>query len=210
MTFTVKDIESLRNTISDIKVMRNEDIVADAFIDSNLLAGTLEESKTAVYDFDVFLPSVGINLQRPYVWTTTQQSEFLISIMQHKPMERVILIEYTPEEEERKPLGKRIIQVIDGKQRLTTIKKFLQNEIYIWFNDTKVYYRDFDKDAKMYFTSRIRMIRSVSYYTFPDGDLTDLQKIRLFNFYNFSGTPQTREHKERLLALAYGGDKPRS
>lgn len=210
MIFTIKDIESLRNTISDIKVPRNEDIVADAFMDSNLLASTLEDAKTAIYDFDVFLPSIGINLQRPYVWTTTQQSEFLISIMQDKPMERVIFIEYTPEEEERKVIGKRIIQVIDGKQRLTTIKKFLQNEIYIWFNDTKVYYKNFDINAKMYFLSRIRRIRTVSYYTFKDNDLTDIQKIRLFNFYNFSGTPQTREHKEHLLALACGNDKPRS
>lgn len=31
-----------------------------------------------------------------------------------------------------------------------------------------------------------------------DDNLTDDDKIRLFNFYNFSGTPQTKEHKNML------------
>jgi hypothetical protein len=39
------------------------------------------------------------------------------------------------------------------------------------------------------------------YYSYFMAPVTDDMKIKLFNFYNFSGTPQTEEHKEKLERL---------
>lgn len=73
------------------------------------------------YDFDVFLPKYGINLQRDYVWTHTQQDEFIKSLILEKPIDPVIVVRVS------KSKGKDIIyKVIDGKQRLMTIKKFFK------------------------------------------------------------------------------------
>ena len=39
------------------------------------------------------------------------------------------------------------------------------------------------------------------YYSYDDNPITDDMKIILFNYYNFSGTPQTEEHKNMLKNL---------
>lgn len=93
------------------------------------------------------------------------------------------------------------MQIVDGKQRLTTIQKFLLGEIPVTINNKKVWWYDFDEDAKRYFKSRLSCIKAVVYYIYNDDNLTDDDKIRLFNFYNFSGTPQTEEHKNTLKKL---------
>lgn len=138
------------------------------------------------------MPKYGVNLQRPYVWEDYQQSEYIISILQERPLDNIIVIQHEPDE------GKIVMQIVDGKQRLTTIQKFLLGEIPVTINNKKVWWYDFDEDAKRYFKSRLSCITAVVYYTYDDDNLTDDDKIRLFNFYNFAGTPQTEEHKNML------------
>lgn len=70
------------------------------------------------YDFDVYLPTYGINLQRNYVWESWQQNEFILSILLEKPLESVILIHHS--ENGTLDRNSTIYYVIDGKQRLMT------------------------------------------------------------------------------------------
>ena len=39
------------------------------------------------------------------------------------------------------------------------------------------------------------------YYSYWDCEVNDDMKIILFNYYNFAGTPQTEEHKNKLQSL---------
>ena len=94
-----------------------------------------------------------------------------------------------------------VIYVIDGKQRLTTIQKFLRNEFPVIINNREYYYNDFDKELQHFFESRVNCITATVYYSCPELPITDDMKIYLFNFYNFSGTPQTEEHKNKLQSL---------
>jgi len=191
MKFTVEDIKEINSELLNIKVHCNKGIVLDPFLINNLIG----LNRIKEYDFEIYLPKYGINLQRPYVWKDYQQSEYIISILQERPLENVIVIQHETTE------GKITMQILDGKQRLTTIQKFLLGEIPVTINNKKVWWDDFDKDAKRHFKSRLLSITAVVYYTYDDDNLTDDDKIRLFNFYNFSGTPQTEEHKNTLKKL---------
>lgn len=152
------------------------------------------------YDFDVFLPKYGINLQRPYVWEYYQQNEFILSILLEKPIESFIAIHHFKDSLNREDCT---VFVIDGKQRLLTIQKFIHNEFPIVVNGEKVYFKDFDNELKRFFKSRVNFLTGDVYYSYEnsDAEITDDMKIILFNFYNFAGTPQTEEHKNKLQSL---------
>jgi hypothetical protein len=47
----------------------------------------------------------------------------------------------------------------------------------------------------------VNYLTAVVYYTYEDIPASDELKIKLFNFYNFAGTPQTDEHKKKLQSL---------
>lgn len=149
------------------------------------------------YDFDVFLPTYGINLQRPYVWEHYQQQEFILSLLQEKPIDPVVLIQHNSDRRRDDTIN----YVIDGKQRLMTIQKFGHNEFPITIDGEEYYFKDFDDDLKRYLESRVDYMTGTVYYDYDDTPLTDDMKITLFNFYNFAGTPQTEEHKKQLQAL---------
>ncbi len=198
---TVNDINSLNSELYGVTAMCNKNIVLDPYL-AHMLSPKSSLRKRIItrvrkYDFDIFLEDYGCNLQRPYVWETVQQTEFLISLLQEKPIESVIVINKSLDLEDKNT----VVEVIDGKQRLLTIKKFLDGEIGIHLPDRVLYYKDFDKDAKIFFTSRVNRLTATVYYEDPETKISDADKIRLFNYYNFAGTPQTAEHKNRLKEL---------
>ena len=84
--FTIEDLHKT-NSIYNIPktVTVNKGVLLD-FRLFNALTNPSEE-RDYKYDFDVFLPKYGINLQRPYVWEHYQQNEFINSILLEKPME---------------------------------------------------------------------------------------------------------------------------
>ena len=156
------------------------------------------DHRDKIYDFDVYLPTYGINLQRPYVWELFQQREFIMSILLEKPIDSLVIVQdlkdYTNRDDQ-------VNLVIDGKQRLMTIQKFVHNEFSIVINGREVYWKDFDNESRMYFKSRANYLTANVYYSYPDCKVTDEMLVILFNYYNFAGTPQTEEHKQRLQKL---------
>lgn len=53
--------------------------------------------------------------------------------------------------------------------------------------------------------SPTKLLKSIGlanvYYSYPDCKVTDEMLVILFNFYNFAGTPQAENHKEKLQSL---------
>lgn len=140
------------------------------------------------WDFDIFLPKYGFNLQRPYVWTLLQQQELIWSMILGRSIPPVIVILH----EHRK------FEVIDGKQCILTIKRFLNNEFPIIVDGEEVFYKDLGNDVQYQIQARNSLVGEI-YYSYDDEKITDDQKITLFNFYNFAGTPQEEAHREKLL-----------
>lgn len=137
-------------------------------------------------DFDVFLPTKGFNLQRPYVWTIQQQEEFIWSCLLVRSIPPIVLIIHEW----------KLYQVIDGKQRLMTLQRFMMNEFPIHLNGGEFFYKDLEF-ALQHSINQVPMVYT-TYYSYEDEPITDDEKIIIFNFYNFAGTPQEESHRIKL------------
>ncbi len=194
-------LDEIRNEsgIQNVTKNMNTHIILDARLFNTLLKNDICNdfyNHRRQYDFDIYLADYnGMILQRPYVWELFQQKEFIMSMLLKKPIDDVIAVCHLNEDESE------IIQIIDGKQRLLTIYKFLHNEFPITVNGKDFYWKDFDKSLQSYFCTRVNCITGNVYYSDYIDPITDKEKIILFNYYNFSGTPQTEEHKEKLQNL---------
>lgn len=191
----IQQVEGIYNIPKNIHI--NKDICLDWRLFDALVNPDYKNNRDYKYDFDVFLPTYGINLQRPYVWEHYQQNEFILSILLEKPIDSFVIIQHNNSSDRSDVTN----YVIDGKQRLMTIQKFGKNEFPIIVDGKEYYFKDFDKDLQLLFERRVNYLTAVVYYTYDDIPATDDLKITLFNFYNFAGTPQTEEHKKKLQSL---------
>ena len=138
-------------------------------------------------DFDVYLPSKGINLQRPFCWTLDQQREFIISLLKGINIPLMALIHYNHE----------VFKVIDGKQRLSAWMWFCEGKFSIIVNDEEYYFKDLEPLAQSELMWS-RWVKADVAYEYPDKLISDDDKIAWFEMINFTGTPQDIEHLKNL------------
>lgn len=142
-------------------------------------------------DFDVYLPTKGINLQRGYVWDLSQKREIIWSILMGRHIPRMSLIASVNAD-----YSKEIYQIIDGKQRLSSMIDFYRGEFTLLVDGSEYYYNELPTDYQ----------RTIKGYALPinrvfednKGDITDQDKIDWFKYINFAGTPQDQEHFDLL------------
>ena len=149
---------------------------------------TGEKGWDRVLDFDVFLPSKGINLQRGFVWTQEQKSEFILSTLKGMDMASICLVD----------LDHKIFQIIDGKQRVSTVISFYHNEFPVNYNGQDFFFNDLDKRAQ--FEIKHWCPRANVGYSYSDSPITDEEKIEWFLRVNFAGTAQEKSHQELLTS----------
>jgi Protein of unknown function DUF262 len=147
------------------------------------------------YSFDdvVHLPSLGINLQRPLVWTLTQKQELIMSILLGRYIPPIALATRKDDIEEFN--DRRF--VIDGKQRLNTLIAFSQDEFSI------------ELEGELYTFSQLKEVapdyhKAIAFFYIESAiayDLTDNQMVEWFLSINFSGTPADESHKEHLMSV---------
>ncbi len=142
------------------------------------------------FDFDVYLPSKGINLQRDFVWTDLQKEELILSILKGIKLPPVTLIQF-----KSKTSKITVLEVIDGKQRLSTIKDFISNKFPIIFNGWKYFYDDLN--FKCHDAIRNCITANIG-YSYDYKPISDEDKISWFEMINFAGTPQDIEHLNKL------------
>jgi len=190
-TLTIETLKQLKTKYQiDSSIGVNHGIILDYKLSDRLL-------NDKIYDFNVFLPKYNRNLQREYVWNKQQQQDFIFSLLQEKKIEPIITIRHSFDMEDKNY----VFQIIDGKQRLLTIKKFLNNEFSITINDNKYKYKNFDKNTKFFFCRQINSLTANVYYSDMSNAISDEDKIKLFVFYNFTGTPQMENFKSQLLKI---------
>ena len=139
------------------------------------------------YDFDVYLPTIGENLQRGIVWTREQQIRFIEEIFDRNTVLPNVVVNEVADYDTMEKVSK----VIDGKQRLTAIKLFVEGEFPV-FGD--VFYKDV---SPMFWSAADRLV-FVTYYE----HLTDKQLVVLFDKLNFWGVEQDKDRFASIKAKA--------
>lgn len=164
-------------------------------INYNLTVGNkLKRFMKEDIDFDVFLPSIGKNLQRGYVWSSLQKEQLIWTVIKNKKIGILSLIEHAISEKEKK------YEVIDGKQRLSTLFSYLKNEFPIFYKEKPFFYKDLDNDIRISI-ERLSLNANIG-YSYWDEPITDEDKILWFEELNFLGTPQDQKH---LMSLKTKG-----
>ncbi len=143
-------------------------------------------------DFDVFLPGKGKKLQRDFVWTLLQKQELILSMLKGIEIPAMAVIQFKPE----KNTNVRIYQIIDGKQRLSTMLSFVQGEFAIEYNGVEYFYKDLDSWAQAAVGQH--WIKADVGYEYYDRLISEDNKIKWFELINFAGTPQDIEHLNNL------------
>lgn len=144
-------------------------------------------------DFDVYLPTKGMNLQRPLVWTLFQKQQLILSALKGIQLPPIQFILFT---DDRSPDKTQVYQIIDGKQRLTTLISFYRGEFPIIWEGKEYFFKDLDEWAARRISHMT--LDSDRVYAYPDDDLSDNQKIAWFEMINFAGTAQDVEHLNNL------------
>jgi hypothetical protein len=96
-------------------------------------------------------------MQRSYVWGNKEQTEYLDSVFQSATTYIPPIIGAETENEiEIKGEQKKIIDLLDGKQRSTTVEKFINNEIKLGYNINPVIIEQEDETEKTYNIAGLR------------------------------------------------------
>jgi hypothetical protein len=143
-------------------------------------------------DWDVYLPTKGKNLQRDFVWTLEQKRELINSMLIGRHIPHFAIMNIINPNDKMSD----IYQIIDGKQRLSTMFDFYQDKFTIEIDEIEYYFKDLPKDYQLAISSYY-----IRYYLVNepyDTPITDEQKINWFKFINFAGTPQDVEHLKNL------------
>jgi hypothetical protein len=158
----------------------------------NELSSQLKYLTRQNIDWNVYLPTKGKNLQRDFVWTLEQKRELINSMLIGRHIPHCAIVNIVDPNNDHKD----ILQVIDGKQRLSAMVDFYDNKFTIEIDGVPYHFKDLPDDYQL----------AISHYHFryyvvnePYGSpMTDEQKINWFKFINFAGTPQDAEHLRGL------------
>lgn len=146
-------------------------------------------------DFDVYLPTIGKNLQRDFCWTLAQKRELIYSILKGIKLPTIAVILFTDDSDRLNT--KVTYKIIDGKQRLSTILSYLKDEFTIEVEGVEYLFSDLDIETQNAI-SRLSIMGNLV-YEYYDKPISDKDKIAWFNMINFAGTPQDKEHINSLV-----------
>jgi len=132
-----------------------------------------------ILDDKVFLPTLGLNLQRDYCWNIQQKKEFVLAFIRRVKIPAFAFV-----------INNNTFQVIDGKQRLNALLSFCRNEFAL---DNGLFFDDIEDKKHLLGTGRYGIVADVAFW-----EITDLQKIEWFNNINFKGTQQDIEHFNKI------------
>lgn len=145
--------------------------------------------ENGVVDFDVFLPTKGMNLQRELCWNLKQKQELILSILKENPIPKISIMVYR----DGNGFTTTSLQVIDGKQRINAYIDFVNNKFPL---ESGHYYKDLGDDCKRcILLFRTTCDEASAYF----GDrISDEDKIGWFEQINFAGIPQDEQHLKNL------------
>lgn len=133
--------------------------------------------------------------QRPFVWTLEDMQALIHSIYNRIDCGKIVIRQRSWEWLHSRELEEDCYwyDVIDGKQRVSTIHKFLNNEFPDKFGN---YFEDLSDNAQHRFTDH-----QLFAYAEMAEDVTDEDVLKQFLSVNFAGVPQSIEHIKYVESL---------
>lgn len=156
-------------------------------------------------DFDIYLPKYSLNLQRDYCWNDLQKQELINSMLLLRHIPPITFVQYSSNYVQKDLWDKNMTdneffkfkyQVIDGKQRLITHKKFLDNEFHITIDGAKYFFNDLPNAYKSRLIHYEYKSIIIKYHHF--GDASDDDLVELFKWCNFAGTQQEKDYLDKF------------
>lgn len=101
--------------------------------------------------------------QREKEWVNDQNSKFILSILENKPLGSLILNRKNNK-----------TYILDGQHRINALELFLKNKIYVSIGDEKIYYNELNSDIQMEFNDTEIFIREYNNLSEEEmGDIID-------------------------------------
>lgn len=131
--------------------------------------------------------------QRDLVWTLVQKREYIINLFNGMAEIKPTILLYYEDKND-------IYEVLDGKQRLTTLFQFIDNEFAIIVDGEEVYFNDLiDTDKKFILNHNVYWTRIMSFTVLEPIALED--KLTLFLEKNYLGTRMSDEQINKVLNM---------
>lgn len=158
----------------------------------NIMLCMVKNLPNKLLDMDVYLPSVDKYLQRRDVWSLLKKRNLIMSILLDRHIPPIYAISSFDKifKDER-------YQIIDGKQRLNSIIKFLDGKFQIEIDDELYYIYELPQDYQFKILN-YPIMAQVKYEPL-DKEFTDKEKIEWFQFVNFFDTPQDIVHLQDII-----------
>ena len=130
--------------------------------------------------------------QRGLVWTLEQKRDYILALFNGKATIEPTIVEYFKDNYKI-----HMMEVLDGKQRLTTIFDFIDNKFSIIVDGNEIYFKDLiEKDQRFLFKHDVKNTRVMSRDISKKVSMQD--KIDLFLEINEKGTKMSDEHLKEI------------
>ena len=146
-------------------------------------------------DYNVFLPTKNINLQRDFVWSLYQKREIIMSILLNRNIPDISVISINDDVNRTTDIW----QIIDGKQRLSSMIEFINNKFSIVIDNVEYYINDLPYEYERTiscFSPKFTVIHEEY-----NKKISDQEKIDWFILINFAGTAQDESHINLLKEI---------
>ena len=131
--------------------------------------------------------------QRTLVWTLKQKQDYINNLFNGMAEIRPTILLYYED-------NKDIYEVLDGKQRLTTLFQFIDNEFALILDGEEVYFNDLiEADRKFILNHNVYWTRIMSFKVLEPIALED--KLTLFLEKNYLGTRMSDEQINKVLNM---------
>lgn len=128
--------------------------------------------------------------QRPYVWKKKQQQEFLETLLAGFPVGSIAIAKHTNWLAVDGPW----LEVVDGKQRLMTLQKFIRSEIPFLLNGKELYWDELNRSERGSFNRPYMPLLTLV-------ESSPKEILEYFIAVNFKGVPQSNKHKAAVMAM---------
>lgn len=172
-----------------IMIRRRNSVIGAIYHTAKSTEYTIKEYNLDPYVYDK--DGQKIYFQRGYIWTEKQKQRLIQSIINDVEISSILVHEHKYKKiADRQKNGETelfLSDVIDGKQRLSTIISFMDNDFAV----DGVYYKDWSALAQRKWKNKTISVNTVQH-------LTDKQVLEQFLKVNFAGTQQSEEHMENV------------